>query len=204
MTNLKIYEGEQVTDEWFKLRAGKITGTKAHLIYINSKTLGNLLLKICSEKITGIRESDNYSSYAIKKGVESESSAVAGYELEKGVEVKQICFAELDEYSGCSPDGLVGEDGMIEIKCPLDSTFFEYYITRKIKNDYMSQMQYGMYICDRKWCDYVVYNENFPKQDFMIIKRVLRDEEYINKIKANLEIFINKAKDKLLMFNKAV
>ena len=87
---------------------------------------------------------------------------------------------EENEYVGVSPDGLVGEDGLIEIKCPQDKTYTQYLLDGKIKPEYYSQMQMQMFITERLWCDYVVYNPNFKKS--ITIQRVYPDKEEIKRI----------------------
>jgi hypothetical protein len=92
------------------------------------------------------------------------------------------------KYAGYSPDGLVGEDGLIEVKCPGNSEFMRQIITNEIPKQYFCQMQWGMFISGRKWCDYVVYNPDYHKSP-LYIDRVDRIEKTIETLKANYLAF---------------
>jgi exodeoxyribonuclease (lambda-induced) len=108
------------------------------------------------------------------------------YELEKDVEIKEVGFIEMDEFSGASPDGLIGEDGLVEIKSPNDKNHFFIVSTEKIETKYIWQMQMQMLVTDRKWCDFVSFNPNFEKE--LVIIRVERDEKKIEKLKIGIEV----------------
>lgn len=176
---MKIYNCEQGSEEWFKCRLGKLTGSSAHTIYTNGKGLDTLCLEKATEILTGII-SESYKNDAMQHGNDYENEARSIYELETGNKVNQIGFCEENEYIGVSPDGLIDDDGLIEIKCPTDKTYTQYLIDMKIKPEYYSQMQMQMLITKRSWCDYVVYNPHFQKT--LIIQRVFADKEYMEKI----------------------
>lgn len=177
-----IHKCEQGSDEWHKLRLGKFGSTDAQSVQANGKGLETLCYKKIAEIETGQSE-DNYTNADIERGNEQEDTARSMYELTTGQFVTQVGYVELDETTGGSPDGLVGEDGLIEIKCQKPSVYVKTRHTKKPDTKYMWQMQHLMYITDRKWCDFVVYNEHF--QDLVII-RVKRDEKKIQKIKDGL------------------
>lgn len=181
---MKIYTDlQQRTDEWHSVRAGKITASSFHTLLGNSETKKTLLLKITAERITGKCIEDNYTNGDIERGVELEDEARSKYQEETFNLVEEIGFAELDEYVGCSPDGLVGDDGLIEIKCPRETTFLSQVISGRIKPEYITQMQFNMYVLNRKWCDYVMYSETLG----LFVKRVDRDDKLIEEIKTCIE-----------------
>jgi putative phage-type endonuclease len=181
---MKIYkELEQRTEEWHKVRAGKLTASSFHTLLGNSETKKTLLLKITAERITGKCIEDNYSNEDIERGIELEDDARNNYQEKTFNLVEEVGFAELDEYVGCSPDGIVGNDGLIEIKCPRETTFLSQVLSGRIKPEYITQMQFNMYVLNRQWCDYVMYSETLG----LFIKRVDRDEKLIEEIKTCIE-----------------
>jgi putative phage-type endonuclease len=182
---MKIYQTlEQGTKEWHVVRLGKLTASKASAIATNGKGLQTLVFEKVEELLT--REfKETFKSKEMERGNELEPKARNAYELETGNIVQEVGFIEQDQYSGCSPDGLVSDDGLVEIKCPNFRTYFEYMESGKINPTYYAQMQMQMLISDRKYCDYVVYHPDFKKNP-IIIKRVERDEAKIAKIKVGL------------------
>lgn len=181
---MKIYKDlEQRSEEWHKVRAGKLTASSFHTLLGNSETKKTLLLKITAERITGKCIEDHYSNEDIERGIELEDDARNNYQEKTFNLVEEVGFAELDEYVGCSPDGIVGNDGLIEIKCPRETTFLSQVLSGRIKPEYITQMQFNMYVLNRQWCDYVMYSETLG----LFIKRVDRDEKLIEEIKTCIE-----------------
>ena len=180
-----IHNIEQRSDEWFTIKREKLGASHAQAIASQGKGLETYLIELMSEYYS-IAPKENYTNEHIERGNELESQARAIYELETGNEVEEVGFVEIDEYVGCSPDGLVGEDGLIEIKCPSDKVYFQYLLDGKIDTGYTWQMQMQMLICERKWCDYVVYNPNFEKS--IVITRVYKNEEDFEKLEKGFEI----------------
>lgn len=183
----------QGTDEWLNLRLGKFGSTDAQAVSANGKGLDTLIYKKVAEKLTG-RFEDNYTNPDMERGKELEGLARSSYEMETGSIVKEVGYVELNDYVGGSPDGLVGEDGMIEIKCRRDSLYVKSAVSRSIDTKYIWQMQHFLYITNRQWCDFVVFSENFPE---LIRIRVERDEAAINKIKIGLKSGIAKIESML-------
>ena len=198
MNPIYHYDIEQRSPEWYAIRLGRLTGSDFHTFLGNSETKKNKLLQKACEKITGKAEDEHYVSSDMQRGIDLEDEAVFLYEMQTGNEVKKVGFIELDEYVGCSPDGLVGEDGMIECKAPKDSVFVKQVIEDKIKPEYYTQIQYNLYVSGRKWCDYVAYNKNFE----LFIKRFKRDEAYIEKIKFAINECVQVIKENIEKFNK--
>ena len=185
-------ENGEANLDWLALRAGKFTGSNFFIMLGNSETKKKMILEKATEHILGKPcNKDHYVNADMLRGIEQEYIARKLYMQETFNEVKEVGFIEKDEYSGVSPDGLVGEKGIIEIKCPKDTVFVEQSITEKIKPEYYTQIQYALYITGRQWCDYVAYNENFP----LLIRRYERDEEHIEKIKNALEDGIKQVKE---------
>lgn len=188
----KIHNCEQKSEEWYKCRLGKLTASVAYTIATAGKGLDTLCLEKATEILTGIIP-EGFTSEAMQHGNEYESEARNIYELETGNVVKQVGFVEDNEFVGVSPDGLIGDDGLIEIKCPTDKTYTQYLIDMIIKPEYYAQMQMQMLITKRCWCDYVVYNPHFEKS--IIIQRVYPDKEYMEKIGSGLGLGMRKIQE---------
>lgn len=181
---MKVYDTlVQGSDEWFAVRLGKLTASKAQAVASNGKGLETLCFEKVAEIISGTQE-DKYTNADMERGNEQENLARSAYEMETGNPVKQVGFVELDERVGCSPDGFVGEDGLVEIKCHKGSQMVKLIFSEKIDTKYVWQMQFQMFVTGRQWVDYVGFNENFPN---LKIIRVHRDEDAIAKIVEGIE-----------------
>lgn len=199
---MKVYEKlVQGSEEWLQVRCGKFTASNFHIFFGNSQTKKLKLLKKACEIITGKVE-ETYKNEAMERGNELEDKARRAYEEHTLNLVKQVGFIERDSRSGCSPDGLIDDDGGIEIKCPTDSTFLNHFIKGEIaiKPIYRTQMQYGFFVNGRKWCDYTAYNPNFEKK--LYIKRIYRDEEYIKRIETTLKECNKEVNDLIKKYQK--
>lgn len=168
------YDIIQGTPEWRRLRAGKLTASNAQAIATAGKGLETLIYETLAEKHSSGEYSD-YTNEDMERGKELEDMARQMYELETGNKVTQAGFIELDEYTGCSPDGLVGEAGMIEIKCRKDSVYLRALIEGLIDIKAKWQVQMALLVSGRKWIDYIEYNPNFVKS--MNITRIYPDAE---------------------------
>lgn len=178
MNPIYHYEIEQRSPEWYAIRLGRLTGSDFHIFLGNSETKKNKLLQKACERITGKSDEEHFISPDMQRGIDLEDEAIFLYEMQTGQDVKKVGFIEYDEWLGTSPDGLVGDDGIIECKAPKDSVFVKQVIEDKIKPEYYTQIQCNLLVSGRKWCDYIAYNKNFD----LFIKRFERDEEYIKKI----------------------
>lgn len=186
-----IHDVKQGTEEWLQLRVGKFTGTDGQAIATNGKGLETLVFEKVAEIITG-KFKPSYTNDDIDRGHDLEAMARNSYELESGNLVKEVGFVELDEFTGCSPDGFILEEGMVEIKCKNDANYVRYLYDRKIDPAHNWQIQFNLMVTGREWCDYVVFNENFPKTT--IITRINRNETEIAKLKAGVAVGIAQLK----------
>lgn len=190
---MKIYNDlVQGSEEWISVRLGKLTASHAQAIAQNGKGLETLAFEKATELLTN-KPIDSFKNEAMEYGNQTESEARESYELKTGNTVEQVGFVELDEYVGASPDGLVGDDGLIEIKCPTPRVFTEYLYSGKVDPKYYAQMQMQMYVTDRLWCDYCVYHPDFTSG--LIIRRIERDNELIEKLKVGLENGVKRVKE---------
>ena len=196
-----IREIEQGSDEWHKLRMGVATASNFSKIVTStgeiSKTIDSYALELATEFFL-TKPEESYKSAAMERGTELEPEARQVYEENGLISVEQVTFIKSDcgNY-GYSPDGLVDEDGLIEIKCPQDTTHLDYIIKNKLPTTYKNQVQGGLMVSGRKWCDFVSYHPNFQEDKKLFIIRVERDEEFISKLKAGIDLVIKK-RDKIL------
>lgn len=189
-----IHNVEQGSIEWHLLKAGRFTASKFPILFTkkDSKGYQNLINDIAYSRVTG-EIIDTYSNDAMRRGIELEPEAIENYEMETLNEVERVGFVELNSWIGCSPDGFVGKDGMVQIKCPLHNTMIEYHMTGEIPENYMIQMQGELYVCGRQWNDYYVYH---PKLKSILI-RVERKEPYIKEIQEELTLAIDEAESRI-------
>lgn len=185
---------EQGTEEWLEVRKGKITASHAQEIGNGKKGLETYIISLMAEKYSS-GEREYFTNEHIERGNELEDQARSVYSFNKGVEVKQVGFVEYSELVGCSPDGLVGDDGMIEIKCPNDVNYFKYLLDGfdNIDTKYMWQMQMNLLITGRKWCDFIAYNPNF--ENSIVIERIVPNEEDFSDLIKGFEIGQQKIKE---------
>ena len=172
-----IHNMLQGSDEWFEVRRLKLTGSKATAIASNGAGLKTLVTELILDMFT---EKESYTNKDMERGNYLEPIARAKYEFEYGVDVIEVGFIEHTEYSGYSPDGLVNDDGLIENKSRNNKIHLELLRTKKIDTGTVWQMQMGMLVTGRKWCDFISYNPNFKNS--MFVQRVYRDEVAISKI----------------------
>jgi putative phage-type endonuclease len=174
---------EQRTEEWYAKRAGKITASSVDNVLDKSTTAGyrNYMIRLALERINGKPFMDSYTSFAMQQGIEREPIARTMYETVIGELVQEVDFIEhpIMTYTGCSPDGLVTDDGGVEIKCPEHSAHFRYLIGNECPPEYRPQVQMSLMVTKRKWWDFVSYNPDFPEELQLKVIRVLPDAEYI-------------------------
>ena len=185
----------QGTIEWRMERAGKVTASRIADIIAKTKSgystsRENYLTELVIERFGVI--SDGFTNAAMQWGTETEPLARAAYELKNGVFVQEVGFiahGSIDN-AGASPDGMVGDDGMLEIKCPNSSTHFNYILEEKVPEKYKPQMAWQMASTGRKWVDFVSFDPRVPDglQYFQI--RYERDDEYIELLEREVKQFI--------------
>lgn len=182
---------EQRSDEWFQLRLGKVTASHFSTAISNGSGRKTYMMKLLAERMTGIPH-ENYSAKWMDEGSELEPEAREYYKKVKGVEVEQIGFVDIGDV-GSSPDGFVGDEGMIEIKCPFPSTHLGYILKDTFPSEHKAQVQGQLWVCNRKWADFVSYDPRVSNRPMFVI-RVKRDEKYINELNAKVSVFVEELK----------
>ncbi len=181
---------EQLSEEWFAARLGKVTASCFGQAMAGGagKTRKTYMIKLVAERLTG-EAAEGYMNAAMQRGIEVEPEARAYYEAITEGKVEQVGFVELDENIGCSPDGLVGEEGMLEIKCPNASTHIETILANRSPAVYNPQIQGQLWVTGRTWCDFVSFDPRVKARPFWFI-RVYRDEQYIAKMEIKITAFV--------------
>lgn len=188
---------EQRTDEWFQARLGKVTASRISDVLAKTKTgysisRQNYLVQLVTERLTGQKADSFFMNQAMQDGVDREPIARKLYEVLNDVIVTEVGFYDHPRIvmSGASPDGLVGE-GLIEIKCPIETTHTNTLMSKKIPSKYNSQIQWQMScVPNVKFCDFVSYNPNFPPEMQLFVSRVEKDLQYVLELEAEVEQFL--------------
>lgn len=189
---------EQRTDEWYAERAGKVTASRIIDVMAKSKTDGkplagrkNYLAELVCERLTGTA-AQGFCSSAMQHGIDTEPQARAMYELEHGVTVIETGFVPHPKLAdtGASPDGLVGEDGLVEIKCPNTATHLDTLRGAKINRKYLLQMHWQMICTERAWCDFVSFDPRLPIEMQLHVERVELNAELAEEITAEVTQFL--------------
>jgi putative phage-type endonuclease len=192
-----IHNCEQGSEEWKKIRIGKVTMSRASDILAKgvgsapSKTRQGYLYEIASEVLTG-QMKDSYTNAAMEYGTLTEPLARAAYQQSETVDVQQVGFVEHGDFHGvgCSPDGILGDDGLLEIKCPNTSTQIQRVLSGEFPSEYQAQVQGQLWVCQREWCDFLSYDGRIKGPASYFKVRVYRDEEFIKKLTAAVDLFI--------------
>ena len=194
---------EQRTDEWYAARLGKVTASRVADVIAKTKSgystsRANYMAELICEHLTGVR-GDFYQNAAMLWGVEKELDARAAYEARIGALVTEVGFTPHNSInaSGASPDGLVDDEGLVEIKCPITATHLDTILTETVPGKYVTQMQWQMACTGRKWCDFVSYDPRLPQEMSLFIKRVPRDNEMILSLEREVMMFLDEMEGKL-------
>lgn len=176
----------QNTDEWLQIKLGKFSASTCDALLMDKKTAGytGLIKKIIEEMITG-RQSESKAFQGnsfTDRGHEKEPFARIDYELRTLTPVVQVGVIELDTWVLCSPDGLIGTNGLYQAKCPIFNTQLEYLKTMKIPGNYYKQMQFELFVSGRKYNVFNSFHPSLPPVDII----VERDEQMIYEIEKRL------------------
>lgn len=186
----------QGTPEWLAARAGHCTASRFKDVLATIKTgeaatRRNYRIQLVTERLTG-QPCETYTNTAMAWGTEQESHARAFYEAETGDMVSEVGFIVHPgmTWTGASPDGLVGEDGAIEIKCPFQSTVHVETLQSGMPNEHIAQIQGVLWVTGRQWCDFVSFDPRMPEKLKMHVQRIERNAGYIEQLATNVTAFL--------------
>lgn len=194
---------EQGTIEWKLAKCGWVGASRVADITAKTKSgwsasRATYMGQLIAERLTD-KPMESFSSAAMQWGTDTEADARAAYQFETGVLVGKTGFVPHPSIrmAGASPDGLLGEQGLLEIKCPNTSTHIETLLGQSVPGRYVTQMQFQMASTGRSWCDFVSFDPRLPENMRMFVKRVERDERHIAELEAAVVEFIAELDKKL-------
>lgn len=187
----------QGSSEWVAARLGKLTASRLSDAIAKTKTgygasRANLKAALIAERLTGVPQ-DTYINGAMQWGTETEPQARAAYSFFRDCEVEQVGFIEHPTIAmaGASPDGCVGDDGLIEIKAPNTSTHIETLLSGAIPDKYVVQMQFQMACTGRQWCDFASFDPRLPERLRLFVRRIERDPARIDQLEYEARAFLD-------------
>jgi len=187
---------EQRSDEWFAQRLGKVTASRIGDIMVKTKSgfsssRETYMNDLLTERLTG-KPAKSFTNAAMQHGIDTEPQARATYELFTGNTVIETGFHihPTIPMAGASPDGLINDDGLLEIKCPQPPAHSQLLDKRKIPHRYLLQMQWQMACTGAKWCDFVSFNPDFPAPFDMYLTRVNADDFLIADMEREVQAFL--------------
>ena len=190
------HQVEQNTDEWRLLRVGSLGASAVHEVVAKTKSgysasRANKMAALIVERLTG-RPQDTYQNAAMLAGIEREPQAREEYAFQEGVTVEPagLWTHPKIKFTHASPDGLVGNDGLVEIKSPQHAAHLDVLLGNSVPDRYLIQMQWQLRCTDRQWCDFVSYNPDFPEGMKLWIKRVTRDDARIAALETEVIAFL--------------
>jgi putative phage-type endonuclease len=201
---------EQRSEKWFAARLGKVTASKVSDVVAKTKSgygasRATYMSQLLVERLTNTR-TEFYSNAAMQWGTDTEPQARAAYEFIIGNSVVEEGFIPHPtiKMSGASPDGLVNDDGMLEIKCPNTSTHVQTLLDEKIPKKYVDQMQWQMACAEREWCDFVSFDPRMPEGNDFFCVRVDRDGDKIAELEAEVMKFLGELDEMVSTLNKRI
>ncbi|MCJ8518972.1 putative phage-type endonuclease [Pseudorhizobium tarimense] len=186
----------QGSPEWHALRCGKVTASRVADVVTRTKSgwgasRANYAAELIAERLTGVT-AEGFTNAAMQWGTDQEPAARASYEFLHDVTVEQVAFVVHPSIpdAGASPDGLVGESGLVEIKCPNTATHIDTLIKQTVPAKYVTQMMWQMACTGRKWCDFVSYDPRLPEAMQVFVTRIMRDDAVIAELEDEVRKFL--------------
>ena len=189
----EIIQGD---DTWKQLRLGKVTASRVADMVARTKSgygasRANYAAQLIAERLTGVAV-DGFTNAAMQHGTDTEPEARNAYCFYSGWDVQEVAFVPHPTIAdaGCSPDGLVGDDGLIEIKCPNTATHLDTLLGQSTPARYIDQIQFQMACTGRAWCDFISYDPRLPENMRLFVRRVMRDDKRIAELEAEAVAFL--------------
>lgn len=189
---------EQGSELWHKARLGHVTASNVSDVMSkgkdgkDSKTRYNYLMRLVAEREAQKTPEGGFSSAAMEWGKEQETYARIAYEVSRGtfVETTGFWLHPTIKWLGVSPDGLVGDDGLVEIKCPNTTTHLEWWLAGKTPAEHIKQIQCQLWVTNRRWCDFISFDPRVRKSKQLFVSKVERDEKLIAEMEAAVITFL--------------
>lgn len=196
---------EQGTQEWLQMRLGKLTASRMADAKAKKDTAAyrNYVAQLVAERLTG-QIGESFTNAAMAWGTEHEPLARAEYEIRFDAEVREIAFVDHPkiQWCGASPDGLVGDDGLVEIKCPSTATHIDYLLGQKPPAKYVPQMALQLLCTGRKWCEFVSYDPRMPEEHRLFMVRYTPEPAYLETIDKEARAFLAEVAETIERLNE--
>jgi putative phage-type endonuclease len=208
-----VNEIVQGSPEWIAIRLGRVTASRVADVVARTKSgwgasRANYMAELIAERLTGVA-AEAYVNGTMQWGIAQEADARAAYEWLKQTPVQEVGFVPHPTIamSGASPDGLIadgllGDQGLVELKCPQTATHIETLLGQKVPEKYITQMQWQMACCERAFCDYVSYDPRLPEPMRLFVRRIPRDNARIAELEKDVVAFLQELDDKLGALNQ--
>ena len=200
---------EQGSEAWKQRRAGKATASRIADICRKTKSgystsRKNYEAQLICERLTGT-VAESFTNAAMQWGTEKEPEAIAAYELSRDVDTAKIDFVDHPSIAmaGASPDRLVGDDGLVEAKCPNTATHLETLLSGDVDEDYITQMQWQMACTGRQWTDFISFDPRLPAHLQLFVKRIPRDQRRIIELETEVSGFLRELDHKIARLPQA-
>lgn len=194
---------EQRSPEWYAARIGKVTASRVADVIAKTKTgwgasRSNYMAELLAERLTGIA-APSFTNAAMEWGTANEAEAISAYQFYRDADVEAVGFIDHPSIfmSGASPDGLVGGDGLVEIKAPNTSTHLDTLMTGRIPEKYVTQMAWQLACTGRKWCDFASYDPRMPEHMRLFVNRFQPEEALIVSLETAVSEFLEELDEKL-------
>ena len=186
----------QGSPEWHAARLGRVTASRVADVIAKTKTgysasRANYMAELIAERLTG-EAAASFTNAAMQWGTEKEPEARVAYEFRTDAEVQQVGFVVHPRIgmSGASPDGMIGDVGLLEIKCPNTATHIDTLLGQAVPGKYVTQMQWQMACTGRAWCDFASYDPRLPESMRLFVQRVSRDDALIADLEREVSAFL--------------
>lgn len=194
---MRVLDLPQGSAEWLSARAGCVTASRIKDVIAKIKTgeaaaRRDYRAQVVAEILTGTPQENGYVNAEMQWGIDQEPMARSAYELKAKTWVQEVGFVlhPTIERAGASPDGLVGKDGLLEIKCPKTATHLQYLIDAVVPAAYEPQMMWQMACTERAWCDFVSFDPRLPEKMQLLVVRLKRDDKRIAELEAEVKAFL--------------
>jgi putative phage-type endonuclease len=199
----------QGSPEWRAARAGSLGASQIADATARVKngwgaSRANVMAQLLTERLTGI-PTETFTNATMQRGNEKEPDARRAYELATEAWVDEVGLVRHPTIAGthASPDGLVGTDGGLEIKCPASATHIDTLLGGTIPEKYIKQMQWQMACTGRKWVDFVSFDDRLPERMQLFVKRLHRDDKLIRELEEQVSEFLAELEQKLAALSKS-
>lgn len=199
---------EQGTEAWLQQRLGKVTASRVADVVAKTKTgwgasRANYMAELLVERLTGVA-TEGYTNAAMQWGKDHEAEARISYELLSDNTVEAVGFVDHPRIAmtGASPDGTIGKDGLLELKCPQSATHIDTLLGGSVPGKYVTQMQWQLACSGRQWCDWVSYDPRLPASMRLFVQRVKRDDAMIAGLERDVTDFLAELDGKVAALTK--